>query len=160
MTVSFLLNGKKRTVNVPANKRLVDVLKEDCGLFGGRAGCYAGSCGACAVLINRELILACLVPIFAAQDAVVVTIEGLEGTQVYGEILDGYRRSGAEPCHDCFQGKTLALYSLLTTNQLPRRDEVMEAVAWQQCGCLDTESICNAVDAIVNLRRFNRHGFR
>ena len=67
MTVTFLLNGKQVSLEIPPGKRLVDVLREDFDLKGNRPGCYAGVCGTCAVLLNGELAYSCMVPAFAVQ---------------------------------------------------------------------------------------------
>jgi len=46
------VNGKARTVNAHPMKRLLDVLREDCGLTGTKEGCGEGECGACTVLVD------------------------------------------------------------------------------------------------------------
>ena len=160
MTVSFVLNGKNESCDVPANKRLVDVLREEFQLLNGRAGCYAGTCGTCGVLIDDELVHACLVPIFAAQDSEIVTFEGLIDSPELGEIVDGLKSASALPCGNCIQSKTLTIHALLAANPLPRRDDIVKAIGWQRCSCTDIEALCNAVERIANMRRFRRHAGR
>ena len=46
VSVRFTLNGTSRTVKVPPMKRLLDVLREDCGATGTKEGCGEGECGA------------------------------------------------------------------------------------------------------------------
>ena len=57
----FTLNGKKVDVAAPAMKRLLDVLREECGLTGTKEGCGEGECGACTVLVDGEPVNSCLV---------------------------------------------------------------------------------------------------
>src|SRR5882672_7338968 len=58
----FFLNGKRRTVAAHPMKRLLDVLREDCGLTGTKEGCGEGECGACTVLLDGTPVNSCLVP--------------------------------------------------------------------------------------------------
>ena len=50
MGMRFTLNGKRVRVDAHPMKRLLDVLREDCGLTGTKEGCGEGECGACTVL--------------------------------------------------------------------------------------------------------------
>ena len=58
----FTLNGKRRRRRAPPMKRLLDVLREDCGLTGTKEGCGEGECGACTVLLDGAPVNSCLVP--------------------------------------------------------------------------------------------------
>src|SRR5262245_34650102 len=77
--VRLTLNGKRTAVRVHPMKRLLDVLREDCGLTGTKEGCGEGECGACTVLVDGEAVNSCLVPAAHASGARVTTIEGLGG---------------------------------------------------------------------------------
>ena len=57
----FTLNGTGVDVDAPPMKRLLDVLREECGLTGTKEGCGEGECGACTVLIDGLLVCSCLV---------------------------------------------------------------------------------------------------
>ena len=59
----FVLNGKRADVQAPPLKRLLDVLREDCGLPGTKEGCGEGECGACTVLVNGLPVNSCLIPL-------------------------------------------------------------------------------------------------
>jgi carbon-monoxide dehydrogenase small subunit len=75
--IQLAVNGEERRVNVPPMKRLLDVLREDLHLTGTKEGCGEGECGACAVLMNGELVNSCLVPALQANGARLCTIEGV-----------------------------------------------------------------------------------
>src|SRR5438477_10826056 len=74
---AFVLNGKRVSVEAHPMKRLLDVLREDCGLTGTKEGCGEGECGACTVLIDGRAINCCLVPLAQAAGTRITTIEGL-----------------------------------------------------------------------------------
>ena len=62
----FSLNGKRTRMSAHPMKRLLDVLREDCGLTGTKEGCGEGECGACTVLLDGAPVNSCLVPLARA----------------------------------------------------------------------------------------------
>ena len=62
MKINFICNGESRTVDVPADSRALDLLREDLNLTGTKEGCGKGECGACTVLLDGEPVCSCLLP--------------------------------------------------------------------------------------------------
>src|SRR4029077_10901190 len=79
VSMTFSLNGKRTRTDAHPMKRLLDVLREDCGLTGTKEGCGEGECGACTVLLDGTPVNSCLVPMAHADGARVTTIEALGG---------------------------------------------------------------------------------
>ena len=75
--LSFTVNGESKTVRAYPMERLLDVLRHQLGLTGAKEGCGEGECGSCSVLMNGALVNSCLIPVLQANDANIVTIEGL-----------------------------------------------------------------------------------
>src|SRR5699024_6187799 len=75
--ISLNVNGKDYKVEVDENKRLVDILREEVQLVGGKEGCSEVECGACSILMDGELVYSCLVMAFQADGSHIITIEGL-----------------------------------------------------------------------------------
>jgi carbon-monoxide dehydrogenase small subunit len=75
--ITFTINGTPRTLDVPPMKRLLDVLREDLHLTGTKEGCGEGECGACAVLLDGNLVNSCLVPALQVNGSRLCTIEGV-----------------------------------------------------------------------------------
>jgi aerobic-type carbon monoxide dehydrogenase small subunit (CoxS/CutS family) len=77
LRLAFAVNGETRDILVDPYKTLLEVLREDLGLTGTKHGCELGECGACAVLLDGDLVLSCLVPAVECEDRAVTTVEGL-----------------------------------------------------------------------------------
>src|SRR6202049_2455135 len=105
----FSLNGARRAVTAHPMKRLLDVLREDCGLTGTKEGCGEGECGACTVLVNGAAVKACLVPFAQVGGKSVVTIEGLGGNH---PLQHAFVEHGGAQCGICTPGMILAAVAL------------------------------------------------
>jgi len=107
--VKFTLNGQSRNVAAPPMKRLLDVLRQECGLTGTKEGCGEGECGACTVLVDGQPVNSCLVPFGQVQGADVVTIEGLGGNP---PLQESFVVEGGAQCGICTPGMILAAAAL------------------------------------------------
>ena len=74
--LSCTVNGVPRKAQVYPMARLLDVLREELRLTGTKEGCGEGECGACAVIVDGELVNSCLFPALQAEGANIRTIEG------------------------------------------------------------------------------------
>jgi aerobic-type carbon monoxide dehydrogenase small subunit (CoxS/CutS family) len=135
----FTLNGAPADVEAHPMKRLLDVLREECGLTGTKEGCGEGECGACTVLLDGEPVVSCLVPFAQARDAEVVTIEGLGGEHPYQRAFAEF--SGAQ-CGICTPGMILAAVAL---GPNPSLEEVRNGLAGNLCRCTGYEAIYRAI---------------
>ncbi len=135
----FTLNGAATDVAAHPMARLLDVLREECGLTGTKEGCGEGECGACTVLVNGEPICSCLVPVAQVEGAKVVTIEGLGGDHPLQHLF--MNEVGAQ-CGICTPGMILAALSL---GPAPTLHEVKTALAGNLCRCTGYEAIYRAV---------------
>jgi carbon-monoxide dehydrogenase small subunit len=135
----FRLNGKRVDAEAPPAKRLLDVLREECGLTGTKEGCGEGECGACTVLIDDEAVASCLVPFAQVQGRAVTTIEGLGGDH---PLQKAFVACGAAQCGICTPGMIMAAVPLPRGVRLP---QVREALAGNLCRCTGYEAIYRAV---------------
>jgi len=135
----FTLNGKRVDVEAPPLKRLLDVLREECGLTGTKEGCGEGECGACTVLIDGEAVNACLVPFAHARGAQIRTIEGLRGNH---PLQAAFLATGGAQCGMCTPGMIMAAVAM---RRGAGHEEVRETLAGNLCRCTGYEAIYRAV---------------
>jgi carbon-monoxide dehydrogenase small subunit len=138
--IRFTLNGKRVNVAAPPLKRLLDVLRDECGLTGTKEGCGEGECGACTVLVDGEAVASCLVPFAHARGARVTTIEGLGGRH---PLQRCFAAEGAAQCGICTPGMILAAVPLPKRARLP---QIREALAGNLCRCTGYSAIYRAVE--------------
>ena len=160
MKISFTLNGTITTVNVPPEKRLVDVLREDCDLRATKAGCYAGECGSCTIIRDGDIAQACLIPAFAARESEITTIEGFSKTRAYREIMAGFDDAGYRPCRYCKQSRVLCSHLLLSRDPTPSLSAILDAMRGNTCRCSDISTLVDAIGRIAVLRGGRRHAGR
>src|SRR4051812_15646893 len=135
----FTLNGSAADVDAHPGKRLLDVLREECGLTGTKEGCGEGECGACTVLMNGELVVSCLVPFAQAQDATVTTIEGLGNNHA---LQHHFMNEAGAQCGICTPGMIVAASTLPPDASL---DDIRVALAGNLCRCTGYEAIYRAI---------------
>ncbi|HEX5725163.1 MAG TPA: (2Fe-2S)-binding protein [Longimicrobiaceae bacterium] len=135
----FKLNGAAVEVEAHPMKRLLDVLRQECGLTGTKEGCGEGECGACTVLVDGEPVCACLVPFAQVADAEVRTIEGLGGDH---PLQRTFAEVGGAQCGICTPGMIMAALAL---GPNPTLEEVRVGLAGNLCRCTGYEAIYRAV---------------
>lgn len=143
--VQLTVNGKQHQVDVPPMKRLLDVLREDLNLTGTKEGCGEGECGACAVLMNGELVNSCLVPALQANGARLCTIEGVSTEGHLHPIQTCFLENGGAQCGICTPGMILATHHLLDKYPLPTFEQIQEGLAGNLCRCTGYMRIFEAV---------------
>jgi carbon-monoxide dehydrogenase small subunit len=135
----FSLNGAAADVTSPPAARLLDVLREECGLTGTKEGCGEGECGACTVLVDGVPVCSCLVPLAQVEGAAVTTIEGLGDDHPLQHLF--MNEVGAQ-CGICTPGMIMAALAL---GDRPSLDDVRTALAGNLCRCTGYGAIYRAV---------------
>jgi len=153
LTISFILNGRNVSLEVPPDRLVVDLLREDLGLTGTKESCGRGDCGACTILVDGESRLSCLMLAAQLEGRSITTIEGLaEGETLHG-IQEAFIRFGAVQCGFCTPGMILATADLISRNPNPTRTEIREGLAGNLCRCTGYQMIVDAVEAAARTSR-------
>jgi carbon-monoxide dehydrogenase small subunit len=145
MQITIKVNGEKRELEVTPYTRLLDLLREDLGLTGVKEGCGKGECGACTVIMNGELTASCLVPAPQADQAEIITVEGLGTKDDLHPIQESFVEAGAVQCGYCIPGMVLAGKRLLDESPQPTEKEVRYGLSGNICRCTGYAKIIDAV---------------
>jgi len=135
----FRLNGREVDVEAHPLARLLDVLRETCGLTGTKEGCGEGECGACTVLVDGEAVCSCLVPVAQVAGHEVTTIEGLEEKHA---LKKAFAEEGAAQCGMCTPGMIMTAAAL---DRDAAREAIQAGLAGTLCRCTGYEAIYRAV---------------
>src|SRR5213080_2576547 len=152
--ITLHINGERYEVAVLLHHTLLEVLREDLGLIGTKHGCELGECGACAVILDGELVLSCLVAGVECQGRSVETVEGMQRGPELHPLQACFADHGAAQCGYCTPGFLLAAKELLERKPGATRAEIAEALSGQLCRCTGYLQIFEAVEAAAaQLRR-------
>ena len=147
MKIRFVLNEKEMTLDVPPDRRVVDILREDLNLYGTKECCGPGECGACTVLVDGESRLSCLMLAVQLENKRLTTIEGLSQDNRLHPIQQAFVEYGAVQCGYCTPGMILAAHDLLSRNRHPTRDQIREGISGNICRCTGYQKIVDALEA-------------
>jgi carbon-monoxide dehydrogenase small subunit len=143
--ITLKINNKTITTEEANTKRLLDFLREDLDITGPKEGCGEGECGACAVIIDKELINSCLVTIGSVQGKEIITIEGLAGTKQFEVLEKCFAEAGAVQCGFCTPGMIMAAHALLSKLPKPAEADVREGISGNLCRCTGYNMIINGI---------------
>src|SRR3954464_5946755 len=147
LRLAFTVNAEARDLVVEAYKTLLEVLREDLGLTGTKHGCELGECGACAVVLDGDLVLSCLVAAVECQGRSTVTVEGLRQGPDLHPLQQAFADHGAAQCGYCTPGMLVAAKWLLDRAPSAGREEIAEALSRQICCCTASLQIFEGVEA-------------
>lgn len=143
--VKFRVNGTDVAVEAYPMARLLDVLREELRLTGTKEGCGEGEWGACAVLIDGELVNSCLVPVLQAQGTEIRTIEGIASSEQLHPLQEAFLSGGGAQCGICTPGMIMAAVNLLERIPAPAEAEIRAGLAGNLCRCTGYIKIFEAV---------------
>lgn len=145
--LSLTVNGEAEEVAFEPHKTLLEVLREDMRLTGTKHGCELGECGACAVLVDGQPQLSCLVLGLECAGREVTTVEGLGGDGQLDPIQDTMAELGGAQCGYCTPGILVTARALLDANPNPSRAQIEEALSGNLCRCTGYLQIFESVEA-------------
>ncbi len=151
-TIRFELNGAQREATVPAHRRLIDLLRDDLGLTGTKEGCSVGVCGACSVLVDGNVMSACLMPAVFVDGSRVTTIEGLAPDDEHlTPLQDAFIRHGGFQCGICTPGQIISATALLNEIPHPTEEQVRSWMMGNLCRCTGYYKIVESILAAAEM---------
>ncbi len=145
ITTTFIVNGKRVTVDAVEDTPLLWVLREHLKLTGTKFGCGAGECGACTVHIEGKPAYACLVKIGGVADKNVTTIEGLSPDNSH-PLQKAWLAEQVPQCGYCQSGQIMRAAALLKENAHPTREQIVEHMNTNICRCGTYVRIVRAIE--------------
>ncbi|MDP2932217.1 MAG: (2Fe-2S)-binding protein [Chloroflexota bacterium] len=152
MIVRFRLNGESVVQVVKPNETLLDVLRDRIKLHSVKKGCDEGLCGTCTVILNGVPVRSCLMLAVQANDADIITVEGLAKLGTLSEIQQAFLEKNGFQCGFCTSGMMLTAKVLLDSNPKPSLDDIKDAFDGQLCRCTGYEQIIESVQRAAELR--------
>jgi carbon-monoxide dehydrogenase small subunit len=145
LAYTLTVNGEHHDVRDSwIGESLLSVLRDRVGLYGTK--------GSCSVLVDGELVCACLMLAASAQGAEIVTIEGLAPDGTLTDVQRAFVDSGAVQCGFCTPGLVVAVHHLLDAVPEPTELQMKEALSGNICRCTGYGRIFAAVESVVELR--------
>jgi aerobic-type carbon monoxide dehydrogenase small subunit (CoxS/CutS family) len=156
--IDLSVNGEAVAASFAPYKTLLEVLREDLGLTGTKHGCELGECGACAVLVDGEPQLACLVLALECAGRAIDTVEGLASGARLHPLQSAFADLGAAQCGYCTPGILMTAKALLEKEKSPSRERIKEAISGNLCRCTGYQQIFEAIEEAA--RRMRDEGSR
>jgi len=148
--IQFRLNGASVEAQVAPHETLVEVLREEFGLYGARESCGQGLCGCCTVLVNGTAVSGCLYLATLAEAAQVQTVEG---DSELDAVQEAFIERAAFQCGFCTPGFVLMTRQLLDEHPDPSEDEIRHYLSGNLCRCAAYPEIIEAVKLAAVKRR-------
>lgn len=144
--IRFVLNGKKTEIQTDPAQTLLWVLRNDFELTGTKFGCGTGFCGSCTVIIDKEAVRSCTLPIGEVAGKTVITIEGLAKNGKLHPVQQAFVDHDALQCGYCTPGMIMTAVSLLMKNPKPTKQQIIDGMEDNLCRCGAHVRILKAIE--------------
>ena len=138
------VNGSTHEIE-DVRRNLLSYLRFDLGLTGSKYGCGEGLCGACTVLVDGQVLRACMTTTGAIAGGDLRTIEGLRTENVLHPVQEAFVDCNAMQCGYCIPGFIMTSVALLERAPSPSRAQIREALSENMCRCGTYQRIEDAV---------------
>ena len=145
MAISFTINAKPASSDLPPHTPLLWVIREDLKLTGTKFGCGAGLCGACMVHIDGARAFSCQTQISEVAGKTITTIEGLSPDSSH-PVQKAWLAENVPQCGYCQSGQIMSAVALLKDNPKPSRAQIVEHMSANICRCGTYPRIVRAIE--------------
>ena len=148
--INVKINGTNYSLKVEPMRRLIDILREDLKITGSKEGCGEGECGACSVIMNNSLTLACLTIASQIDNAEILTVEGVVKEAPY--IEKSFIESGAVQCGFCTPGFIVSTYHYITNGGDKNEENIKHRLSGNFCRCTGYAKIITGVQNAIDYK--------
>ena len=136
------VNGQLLAGSQPPDGTLLTFLR-DHGLTGAKESCGRGECGACTVLVDGDLRLAC-VTLSATVTGAVITIEG--SGDAGAVVREAFADHAAFQCGYCTPGHVVTAGALIAAGRVADREQLRRRISGNICRCTGYSQILDAIE--------------
>ena len=133
--ITFSLNGDSVSFKGDPNTPLLWVIRDDFKLKGSKFGCGAGLCGACTMHLDGAAIKTCVLPVAAAANKKVTTIEGLGNPEALHPLQAAWVKHNVPQCGYCQSGQIMSAEALIADKPDAYSDDIDQAMSGNICRC-------------------------
>lgn len=145
MAITLHVNGRSHTVDPAPDTPLLYVLNDDLQLRGPKLGCGLAQCGACTVILNGAAVRSCVTPVASADDATIVTLDGLRTAEALHPLQQAFIDEQATQCGFCLNGIIMSAKALLDASPRATDAQIREALSGVLCRCFAHVRILRAI---------------
>ncbi|MCZ8077953.1 MAG: (2Fe-2S)-binding protein [Rhodobacteraceae bacterium] len=150
MAVTFTVNGRTETLDLPPDMPLLWALRDGLNLTGTKFGCGVAACGACTVHVDGQAVRSCQTPLGDVAGAAVTTIEGLGNPAALHAVQAAWAAAQVAQCGYCQSGQIMQAAALLAETPEPSDAQIDEAMSGNLCRCGTYPRIRAAVQDAAN----------
>jgi carbon-monoxide dehydrogenase small subunit len=149
MRITLTVNGEDLSADLRGAESLLTVLRDQLALPGSKNACEHGECGSCSVVLDGDLVCACLVMAADAAGSTVRTVEGYaQGAELH-PVQQAMLDAGAVQCGFCTPGFVVAAAELFDANPVPTAEELREELAGNVCRCTGYGAILRGLETLA-----------
>jgi len=148
-TVTFVVNGEQRSLEVEGRTLLVHALRDGLGLTGTHIGCDTSQCGACTVLLEGRAVKSCTMLAHQADGRGITTIEGLAREGEMHPLQRAFVEHHGLQCGFCTPGMILTAADLLSRDSSPSENDIRHALRGNLCRCTGYQGIVESIQAVA-----------
>jgi nicotinate dehydrogenase subunit A len=145
MQITLKVNAKSHRVDVDPETPLLFVLSDELGLRGPKFGCGMAQCGACSVILRREVVRSCVLPVKAVGGDEITTLEGLGSPEQPHPLQQAFIDEGAAQCGFCLNGVILTAKAVLDEKPEASDEEIRAALGGVLCRCFTHVRMLKAI---------------
>jgi len=148
-TVTFVVNGEQRSLEVEGRTLLVHALRDGLALTGTHIGCDTSQCGACTVLLEGRAVKSCTMLAHQADGRGITTIEGLAREGEVHPLQRAFVEHHGLQCGFCTPGMILTAADLLSRDSSPSENDIRHALRGNLCRCTGYQGIVESIQAVA-----------
>lgn len=153
--ITLTVNGVRHSVAVDPDTPLLFVLNDELGLRGPRFGCGMAQCGACTVIMRKQVVRSCVRPVGSVGNDEITTLEGLGTPEDPHPLQQAFIDEGAAQCGFCLSGVILTAKAVLDVNPEASDQEMRDALGGVLCRCFTHTRMMRAIRKYAEVKKRN-----